>query len=134
VNKIDDRKIAEIQQSLENQFINAPLMEDEEIKEASSVVARDLLFKTDNTARIEFQENTYTFKFKSVVKDFKEFILMFVINEETKAMADKANQPYRPYMLSVEVTNSMDKIENLRAVVETFFRHITGSVRPEVLD
>lgn len=130
---LDDKKIAEIQKNLEEKYILNPLAEDKEIEETSAVVARELALKADNTSRVEFQGETYTFKARHFVSNFKNLVTMFVINEEHKALADNAHQPYRPYMVTAEIENSMDILENIKAIVEAVFRHITGNVQPEVL-
>lgn len=93
-----------------------------------------MAFNVNQTAKVEFQERCYTFKAKRIVKDFKDFIMMFVIDEDNKSLAERMHKFYRPFIISVEITNSMTLTDNLAIIVESFLRHTLGMEQAEILE
>lgn len=131
---MNDNEIASLQKKLEEKYIEKPLAEEEEIIQTAELVARELTLASNQTARNVFQDTVYTFKYKRTISGLKEIVMMFVINEETKELAEKTHKPYRPYIITAEVTNTMNMVDNLKSVVETFFRHLLGTVQAEELE
>lgn len=43
-------------------------------------------------------------------------------------------EKYIPYQVTVEIDNNFSEVENLRAAVEAFFRHVTNLAQPEEIN
>ena len=127
---ISDEQLAALQERIMQETIDAPAELENLIVETAERVASEIALK-NGTSRMEFQDEVYTFKAVKKIVSFKEIIYMVVVNEEHRKMGGNR---YRPYTVTVEVDNSFSYLENLQATVETFLRHITGTVAAQELE
>lgn len=127
---ISDEQLAALQERIMQETIDAPAELENLIVETAERVASEIALK-NGTSRMEFQDEVYTFKAVKKIVSFKEIIYMVVVNEAHRKMGGSR---YRPYTVTVEVDNSFSYLENLQATVETFLRHITGTVAAQELE
>ncbi len=127
-----DEQLLALEQQMMRNYVDAPAELEALIDDTTKKVARELYFSTSQTSQVEFQDNVYIFKAKQKVAGNKRLLFMVVINKEHQA---KINHGYKPYTVTAELDNRFSYNENLEAVVNTFFRHITGlTPEPEELE
>jgi len=131
-----DKKLAEIQDELMKQLDKEQMNEDE-IEEKSEQVAKMLL--KNPVVKIDIAGQIFTLKYKIINSKKQEgkksvdirVILLIVANDaKVKLLGTK----YIPFTANAEIIEHLSMEENLRGVVDAFIRHITGNVKPEVLD
>ena len=123
-----DEELSRIQEDLTRQYISEPLTLEETIKETAERVAKDLAYGPEKSS-FEFLEEDY----KAAVKRdmFKKKIFVAISNETHRELA---GNKYSPYMVDCDIDNNFSYYENMKAVVEAFLRHVSGTIEPEVLD
>ena len=119
-----DEQLNKIQQDLLKQ-IDKPLQLENLIKDTADKIARSL--STVGKAKIDFQDRTYMFRARHT-----DTTIILIIADELKFKI--LGEKYRPYFVKGEIQNNLTYQENLRAVCEAYFRHITGLIQPEVLN
>lgn len=125
---MDDKQLERIQEDLLAQ-VNAPLELEQRIKDISSKVAFDLY--ASKKALIEFEDTQYLFKSRNILLNEKKGINIVVADMvKFKLLREK----YIPYQVTVEIDNNFSEVENLKAAVEAFFRHVTNLVQPEEIN
>lgn len=120
---MNDEQLQALQDKIMQETIDAPAEMDLLIQETAEKVARDLALRSDKTARVEFQEEVLQFKAYKTVLNCKEVVYLVVVNEEHRKMG---GNKYRPFTVTSEIDNSFSYVDNLKAIVETFLRHISG--------
>lgn len=120
---MNDEQLQALQNKIMQETIDAPAEMDLLIQETAEKVARDLALRSDKTARVEFQEEILQFKAHKTVLNYKEVIYLVVVNEEHRKLG---GNKYRPFTVTSEIDNSFSYVDNLKAIVETFLRHISG--------
>ncbi|MGO5439726.1 hypothetical protein ACTQX2_02475 [Megamonas funiformis] len=125
---MDDKQLEKLQEELLAQ-VNAPLELEQYIKDISDKVAFELY--ASKKVLIEFEDTQYLFKSRSVFLNEKKGINIVVADMvKFKLLREK----YIPYQVTVEIDNNFSEVENLRAAVEAFFRHVTNLVQPEEIN
>lgn len=125
---MDDKQLEKLQEELLAQ-VNAPLELEQYIKDISDKVAFELY--ASKKVLIEFEDTRYLFKSRSVFLNGKKGINIVVADMvKFKLLREK----YIPYQVTVEIDNNFSEVENLRAAVEAFFRHVTNLVQPEEIN
>jgi len=125
---LDDKQLEKLQEELLAQ-VNAPLELEQYIKDISDKVAFELY--ASKKVLIEFEDTRYLFKSRSVFLNGKKGINIVVADMvKFKLLREK----YIPYQVTVEIDNNFSEVENLRAAVEAFFRHVTNLVQPEEIN
>lgn len=119
-----DEQLAALQDKIMHDTIDAPAEMEAMIQDTAAKVARDLSLKASQTARAEFEDELYIFKATKTVINFKQVVHMVIVNEEHRKLG---GNKYRPYTATAEIDNGFSYEDNLRAVVETFLRHISGA-------
>lgn len=126
-----DQELNALQEKIEQDTFDIPEELEALIKDTSEKVARELAFKSNSQTRAEFQDEVFIFSAKKVIRGFKQVIFFAIANENHyKAVGSK----YRPYTVTLEVDNSFDYVDNLKAGVESFLRHISGAIMPQELE
>lgn len=128
-----DEQLKELQDRIMRDTIDAPAEIEALIADIAEKVARDLTFKTSQIARIDFDDYVYTFKATKKTVNFKQVVYMVIVNEAHRIIG---GNKYRPYTVTAEIDNSKSYTDNLKAIVETFLRHISGlgAVAEELAD
>ena len=125
----DDLQAA--QEELYRKYVEEPEEQESMLAEMSERIAHDIC-KGSGTANFEFDGRD----FQARVSNSRSFgngkkSLMIVIADRMKYKL--LGTKYKPYILSIEVDNNLGPEENLRAVVEAFLRHISGTYSVEEL-
>lgn len=128
-----DEQLKELQECIMRDTIDAPAEIEALIADIAEKVARDLTFKTSQIARIDFGDYVYTFKATKKTVNFKQVVYMVIVNEAHRIIG---GNKYRPYTVTAEIDNSKSYTDNLKAIAETFLRHISGlgAVAEELAD
>lgn len=125
---MDDKQLEKLQEELLAQ-VNAPLELEQYIKDISDKVAFELY--ASKKVLIEFEDTQYLFKSRSVFLNGKKGINIVVADMvKFKLLREK----YIPYQVTVEIDNNFSELENLKAAIEAFFRHVTNLVQPEEIN
>lgn len=125
-----EEQIDTIQKNMMKSYVDAPIELEERIKDTAEKTAGILVYQEGRKAEFEFNDTVYEAKLKKTVSDFKEIIYMVILDEKK---LKSAGGHYVPFTVSAEVDNSFSYYENVKAMVEAFLRHITGTIQPEVL-
>ena len=118
-----DEQLQELQDKIMHETIDVPEQLEAMIQDTAEKVARDLTLKASQVARAEFDDEVYTFKAMKRTIDFKQVVHMVIVNEEHRR---EGGNIYRPYTATAEIDNSFSYMDNMKAIVETFLRHISG--------
>lgn len=100
--------------------------------------ARNLRFRPDGTW-MKFQgpedEEPRTFKvqYRKKIDGLRTIFLIVIADIRKLEEARDRNAQYCPFTMSVESNSNLDEIEQLKASLEAFLRHISGAVQPEEL-
>ena len=122
---MNDKQLEKLQEEL-LALVNAPLELEQYIKDISDKVAFELY--ASKKVLIEFEDTQYLFKSRSVFLNRKKGINIVVADMvKFKLLREK----YIPYQVTVEIDNNFSELENLKAAIEAFFRHVTNLVQPE---
>lgn len=125
---MNDKQLEKLQEDLLAQ-VNAPLELEQRIKDISNKVAFDLY--TSKKALIEFEDTQYLFKNRNILLNEKKGINI-VVADMVKFQLLK--EKYIPYQVTIEIDNNFSELENLKAAIEAFFRHITNQTQPEEIN
>lgn len=124
---MNDEQLEQIQNNLIQEF-EAPIKLEKEILELADKISLDL-YKS-NKSLIEYNDIKYFFKSRKVNICNKKGIELVVADmDKFKLLYNK----YQPYHVTAEIDNNLSDLENYKAIVEAFFRHITGLIKPEEL-
>jgi len=126
--EISEEKLQQIQNEIINSM-DKEVKEEEEIIEMSKIVASKLLSNKKTT--FEFNNITYEIAYRILAKNNKKFIYTMIANvTKQKIMGGK----YIPFSATGEVDQNYSMYDNLKTVIETFIRHVTGKIKPEELN
>jgi hypothetical protein len=134
---MEDEVLAALQEEIMHDAIEAPAELEEQIKNTAEQAAQSLVFKPEGTT-VEFlcpgedEARILRMKILKEVKNFKQVVIMVIVDIRKYEEAKKRRVVYIPFTVTVEIDNSLSYQENLRATCEAFFRHISGAISPEV--
>lgn len=124
-----DEQITRIQEELMSS-IQEKVDTEDMIKNTAREIAARLVFKDKVSA--EFADKLYMFAYQQVIAPGAKLGIMMLVADMQNFTLFK--EKYRPYTVTVEIDNKFTLRENLQAVVEAFFRHITGTTQAEELE
>lgn len=128
---INNQELERLQQQMYDEMIEAPTILDEQINDLAEHLGKQLVFKEKQKVNFEFLEHVYTIMYRKDVVNFKQVILMIII--DTSEINPQTNLP-RTYNINAEIDNNLSMSECLRATVASFLRHQTGSLKAELLE
>lgn len=128
---MDKQELERLQQQMYNEMIEQPTVLDEQINDLAEHLGKKLTFKQKEKVKFEFLDHVYTVMYRKDIINFKEVILMIIIDESE--INPQTNLP-RTYNVNAEIDNNLSMSECLRATVASFLRHQTGSLKAELME
>lgn len=128
---MDKQDLERLQQQMYDDMIEAPTILDEQINDLAEHLGKQLTFKQKEKVKFEFLNHVYTVMYRKDIINFKEVILMIIIDESE--INPQTNLP-RTYNINAEIDNNLSMSECLRATVASFLRHQTGSLKAELME
>ena len=128
---MDKQELERLQQQMYDEMIEQPTVLDEQINDLAEHLGKQLTFKQKEKVKFEFLDHIYTVMYRKDIINFKEVILMIIIDESE--INPQTNLP-RTYNVNAEIDNNLSMSECLRATVASFLRHQTGSLKAELME
>jgi hypothetical protein len=128
---VDKQELERLQQQMYDEMIEQPTVLDEQINDLAEHLGKQLTFKQKEKVKFEFLDHVYTVMYRKDIINFKEVILMIIIDESE--INPQTNLP-RTYNVNAEIDNNLSMSECLRATVASFLRHQTGSLKAELME
>lgn len=128
---MDKQELERLQQQMYDEMIEQPTVLDEQINDLAEHLGKQLTFKQKEKVKFEFLDHVYTVMYRKDIINFKEVILMIIIDESEINL--QTNLP-RTYNVNAEIDNNLSMSECLRATVASFLRHQTGSLKAELME
>ncbi len=128
---MDKQELERLQQQMYDEMIEQPTVLDEQINDLAEHLGKQLTFKQKEKVKFEFLDHVYTVMYRKDIINFKEVILMIIIDESE--INPQTNLP-RTYNVNAEIDNNLSMSECLRATVASFLRHQTGSLKAELME
>lgn len=125
------QELERLQQQMYDEMIEQPTVLDEQINDLAEHLGKQLTFKQKEKVKFEFLDHVYTVMYRKDIINFKEVILMIIIDESE--INPQTNLP-RTYNVNAEIDNNLSMSECLRATVASFLRHQTGSLKAELME
>lgn len=128
---MDKQELERLQQQMYDEMIEQPTVLDEQINDLAEHLGKQLTFKQKEKVKFEFLDHVYTVMYRKDIINFKEVILMIIIDESE--INPQTNLP-RTYNVNAEIDNNLSMSECLRATVASFLRHQTGILKAELME
>ena len=128
---MDKQELERLQQQMYDEMIEQPTVLDEQINDLAEHLGKQLTFKQKEKVKFEFLDHVYTVMYRKDIINFKEVILMIIVDESE--INPQTNLP-RTYNVNAEIDNKLSMSECLRATVASFLRHQTGSLKAELME
>ena len=128
---MDKQELERLQQQMYDEMIEQPTALDEQINDLAEHLGKQLTFKQKEKVKFEFLDHVYTVMYRKDIINFKEVILMIIVDESE--INPQTNLP-RTYNVNAEIDNNLSMSECLRATVASFLRHQTGSLKAELME
>lgn len=128
---MDKQELERLQQQMYDEMIEQPTVLDEQINDLAEHLGKQLTFKQKEKVKFEFLDHVYTVMYRKDIINFKEVILMIIIDESE--INPQTNLPHT-YNVNAEIDNNLSMSECLRATVASFLRHQTGSLKAELME
>lgn len=128
---MDKQELERLQQQMYDEMIEQPTVLDEQINDLAEHLGKQLTFKQKEKVKFEFLDHVYTVMYRKDIINFKEVILMIIVDESE--INPQTNLP-RTYNINAEIDNNLSMSECLRATVASFLRHQTGSLKAELME
>lgn len=128
---MDKQELERLQQQMYDEMIEQPTVLDEQINDLAEHLGKQLTFKQKEKVKFEFLGHVYTVMYRKDIINFKEVILMIIVDESE--INPQTNLP-RTYNVNAEIDNNLSMSECLRATVASFLRHQTGSLKAELME
>lgn len=128
---MDKQELERLQQQMYDEMIEQPTVLDEQINDLAEHLGKQLTFKQKEKVKFEFLNHVYTVMYRKDIINFKEVILMIIVDESE--INPQTNLP-RTYNVNAEIDNNLSMSECLRATVASFLRHQTGSLKAELME
>lgn len=125
------QELERLQQQMYDEMIEQPTVLDEQINDLAEHLGKQLTFKQKEKVKFEFLDHVYTVMYRKDIINFKEVILMIIVDESE--INPQTNLP-RTYNVNAEINNNLSMSECLRATVASFLRHQTGSLKAELME
>lgn len=128
---MDKQELERLQQQMYDEMIEQPTVLDEQINDLAEHLGKQLTFKQKEKVKFEFLDHVYTVMYRKDIINFKEVILMIIV--DGSEINPQTNLP-RTYNVNAEIDNNLSMSECLRATVASFLRHQTGSLKAELME
>lgn len=128
---MDKQELERLQRQMYDEMIEQPTVLDEQINDLAEHLGKQLTFKQKEKVKFEFLDHVYTVMYRKDIINFKEVILMIIVDESE--INPQTNLP-RTYNVNAEIDNNLSMSECLRATVASFLRHQTGSLKAELME
>lgn len=128
---MDKQELERLQQQMYDEMIEQPTVLDEQINDLAEHLGKQLTFKQKEKVKFEFLDHVYTVMYRKDIINFKEVILMIIVDESE--INPQTNLP-RTYNVNAEIDNNLSMSECLRATVASFLRHQTGNLKAELME
>lgn len=128
---MDKQELERLQQQMYDEMIEQPTVLDEQINDLAEHLGKQLTFKQKEKVKFEFLDHVYTVMYRKDIINFKEVILMIIVDESE--INPQTNLP-RTYNVNAEIDNNLSMSECLRATVASFLRHQTSSLKAELME
>lgn len=128
---MDKQELERLQQQMYDDMIEAPTILDEQINDLAEHLGKQLTFKQKEKVKFEFLDHVYTVMYRKDIINFKEVILMIIVDESE---INPQTNLLRTYNVNAEIDNNLSMSECLRATVASFLRHQTGSLKAELME
>lgn len=128
---MDKQELERLQQQMYDEMIEQPTVLDKQINDLAEHLGKQLTFKQKEKVKFEFLDHVYTVMYRKDIINFKEVILMIIVDESE--INPQTNLP-RTYNVNAEIDNNLSMSECLRATVASFLRHQTGSLKAELME
>lgn len=128
---MDKQELERLQRQIYDEMIEQPTVLDEQINDLAEHLGKQLTFKQKEKVKFEFLDHVYTVMYRKDIINFKEVILMIIVDESE--INPQTNLP-RTYNVNAEIDNNLSMSECLRATVASFLRHQTGSLKAELME
>lgn len=125
------QELERLQQQMYDEMIEQPTVLDEQINDLAEHLGKQLTFKQKEKVKFEFLDHVYTVMYRKDIINFKEVILMIIVDESE---INPQNNLPRTYNVNAEIDNNLSMSECLRATVASFLRHQTGSLKAELME
>ncbi len=123
---MNDKQLDQIQNELLKN-IDSETETDKNIRTAAEEIAAALFLS--NKTRYSFNDVPYSFRY-IYNKDYNKIII--IAANEIKFQI--AGSKYKPFVIESDIQTGYTEKECIIAAVEGFIRHITGNIKPEILD
>lgn len=126
---MNDKELQRIQDEIMAD-LNKEQKVEKEIKNSSKEITSHLLISKKINAEID--NVLYMFNYRLINgKQGKRMIYMLVANVTKYQIAGKK---YVPFVATAELDDRYSEFDNVNTVVEAFIRHVTGNIKPDILD
>lgn len=123
---MDEKQLDQIQNELLKD-IDSETETDKNIKTAAEEIAAALFLS--NKTRYSFNNVPYSFRY---IFDRGHNKIIIIAANEIKFQI--AGSKYKPFVIESDVQTGYTEKECIVAAVEGFIRHVTGNIKPEILD
>jgi hypothetical protein len=126
---MDDKQLKQIQDELMQSLDEESKLE-EHIKVSSETIAAYLM--NHSSCNIDINNTHYRIKYKLLdMRNGEKLIYMLAANMVKYKIAP---EKYVPFSISANVDNDYTMQDNIKAAAEGFVRHITGRIKPEMME
>lgn len=123
---MEEKQLDQIQNELLKD-IDSETETDKNIKTAAEEIAAALFLS--NKTRYSFNNVPYSFRY---IFDRSHNKIIIIAANEIKFQI--AGSKYKPFVIESDVQTGYTEKECIVAAVEGFIRHVTGNIKPEILD
>jgi hypothetical protein len=126
-----EEEIQRVEQQLYQQYVTAPNDLEQTIETIAQLVAGKLVYGVNPVVDFTFLGDPFLVRSKRSITNGTHTINMVISNEETRKIG---GSHYVPFTVTAEVDNSLTLLENYKAIIETFLKHVSNTERPSILD
>lgn len=120
-----EEQIQRVEKELLDNYVNKPLAVEEQIQDIAKSVAGQLVFAPQRgLSYFNFLGDDFVVRSKEGFEGNKRQLYFVISNERTRAVAGNR---YIPYQVNCEVDNDLSILENYKAAIEGFLRHLIGN-------
>jgi len=120
-----EQDLERLQNEMYQAAIEAPEEQERIVIDTAQEVSKQLYFHPSKKASFSFNGRDFRATYHTRIENFKKKIFF---------VAFDVKRPTVPIVAEAEVENGLTELENLRAVIAAFLRHLIGTQRAEILD
>lgn len=132
---ISDKQIENIQRELMEQ-IDSEVELDKYIESQSDNIASQLFLNPDHNMTVSIDNAIYELGYRilQTQQSSSKYIFMLAANKNKQKFCENAGKQYMPFKINAEMDLNYSEKDNLKAATEALIRHITGNIKPELLE